>query len=336
MPRLPPQFNGTPAVIELRQTQGTWERDLEKKKLEIEKVKSYSNALNNLVLPVGVIAIGAGIGLGGYFLARGITSIAQAWNGEPIDNILDEANKIFKGSRGQNSDGSIPTLLCVTGKREGQVIVNTGIGSDWYIAGGLSGAFFNWIGAQRSKNIPGEEWVPIWGNFNKNAKTISDLTPGWLYLNDLEGGSSAVTDDYAYQGGDNWQEQQDWPTEEEIRAMGPHGTGAYRFEDFVDTSGVYESAWGINGWTYEEWIAMAIPPFREGPITDAWIEYMQAHPDRFDEATIEYFINLKAAQEAWADYVAPTGQGDIPDIEWPEPPGGWPTNGDEENGAESS
>jgi len=328
MPRLAPQFNGKPAVIELRNTQGTWERDLEKKKLEIEKVKSYSNALNNLVLPVGIVAVGAGIGLAGYFLARGITSLAQAYQGSAIDNILDEANKVFKGSRGQNSDGSIPTLLCVSGKREGQVIVNTGIGSDWYIAGGLSGAFFNWVGAQRSKNIEGESWVPIWGNFNKNAQTITDLTPGWLYLNDLRGGSSDVTDDYNYQGGDN-AENQGYPTQEEIQEEngwmrpgmpGEYGGGSYRYEDYEDTSGTYESAWSVNGWSYEEWLAM------DQPITQQWIDYMLSHPERFTEESVARFIAWKEYQESyWSEEnQPPSDSGTIPELDLPEPPGGWP------------
>jgi len=312
MPRLAPQFNGKPAVIELRQTEGTWERDLAKKKLEIEKIKAYSSAARNLILPVGVIAIGGGIALSGYYIARGLTSWAQAFAGDVIDNIHDEANKIFKGSRGQNSDGSVPTLLCVNGPREGQVIVNTGIGSDWYISGGLSGAFFYWIGSQSKEN----EWVPIWGNFNKDAKSIDGLTPGWLYLNDLAGGSSDVTDDYAYQGGSDY-----------VPPGGYTDTPWFVGPQEAQEESPYESAWSVNGWTYEEWIAMATPPFREGPITDAWIEYMQAHPERFDEETIQYFINLKSAQEAWADYVAPgadEGMYDIPELDLPEPPGGWP------------
>ena len=39
MPRLAPQFQGKPAVIELRNTKGTYERDLEKRKIELIKNK---------------------------------------------------------------------------------------------------------------------------------------------------------------------------------------------------------------------------------------------------------------------------------------------------------
>ena len=58
MPRLPPQFNGKPAVVELRQTKGTYERKLAQKKLEIAKIEAYSNVVRNSILPLGIIAAG--------------------------------------------------------------------------------------------------------------------------------------------------------------------------------------------------------------------------------------------------------------------------------------
>ena len=68
MPRLPPQFNGTPAVIELRQTKGTYERTLAKEKLKIQKIEAYSNAVKSSLLPIGIIGAGLGVGMSGYFI----------------------------------------------------------------------------------------------------------------------------------------------------------------------------------------------------------------------------------------------------------------------------
>ena len=86
--------------------------------------------------------------------------------------------------------------------------------------------------------------------------------------------------------------------------------GSYRYDDLYDTSGTYESAWSVNGWTYEEWREMG------SPITQAWIDYMQSFPDRFDEDTINYFIRLKEYQEAWAnpDNNPPIGQDTSTDV----------------------
>ncbi len=78
--------------------------------------------------------------------------------------------------------------------------------------------------------------------------------------------------------------------------------GSYQYDDLYDTSGTYESAWSINGWTREEWLEMG------SPITQEWLDYMQSFPDRFDQDTIDYFIRLKAVQEGWQENPPPIGQ----------------------------
>ena len=309
MPRLAPQFQGKPAVIELRNTKGTYERDLEKRKIELTKIKTYSGAVNDILMPIGMTSIGLGLGLGGYFVARGMTALAQAWLGETIDNILDEGKKVFEGIRGKNKDGSYATVLCISGPREGQVIVNSGLGNNWLGIGGLSGAFFLWIASVRSTNSE-DTWVPIYGNFNPNAKFIGGLSEGWLYLNDERGGSADVTDDYNYQSSDDSGNPPEGGGVEEFLRQ-----SSIRYEDYYDTSGTYESAWAINGWTYEEWLEMG------SPITQVFIDYMLLHPIRYPDYVVQYFINLMNYQETyWSEenqYPNPPefGSGEIPEID---------------------
>jgi len=264
MPRLAPQFNGKPAVIELRQTQGTWERDLEKKKLEIEKIKAYSNATHSLLLPIGITAVGIGAGMGLYYVGRGITAFAQAYLGDAIDNIIDTGEDLWNSATGRNMDSSYVTVLCVNGPKEGAVAVNQS--RTWLAWGGINSAIFismyqpnktnfwqgplAWAWGGLGEAIAGNEWLLIYGNFNKNAVRIEDLSPGWLYLNDMEGGSQHATEDYEFQGGD----ERGAPT---------------------------ETAWSIIGLTYEEWTEIG------QPITTAWLDYMALYPNIYSQGQID-------------------------------------------------
>jgi len=302
MPRLPPQFNGKPAVVELRQTKGTYERKLAQKKLEIAKIEAYSNVVRNSILPLGIIAAGMGIGFGGYFVARGLTAIGQAFAGDKIDNIADTAGKVFEGSKGLNQDGSYQTWLCIQDGVAGlgvasvnQVVVFSDW-SGWYGIGGIAGAFSKFVAVK----LAAGRWIEVYGNFNKEAIHVSQLSEGWY----TEENYNPPTGDPAAEYGENPEGEtidasdgELWYTEEGVPMI-----GSYRYGDLYDTSGTFESAWSINGWTREEWLEMG------SPITDAWLEYMRANPDRFDEETIAYFERLKEYQEAWADYTPPIGQ----------------------------
>ena len=311
MPRLPPQFNGTPAVIELRQTKGNYERTLENKKLEIRKIEAYSNAVRSSILPIGIICAGVGVGLAGYFVARGLTAIGQGIIGDPISDIKETADEVLEGSKGLNSDGSYQTWLCVESGRVGlgvaeinQVVVFSDW-SGWWGIGGIAGAFSKFVATQMAAGT----WYEVFGNFNKEAKYINQLSEGWYTK---EAYNPPRTDESPQEyGQDEFGEDIDasnadlWYTEDGVPML-----GSYRYDDLYDTSGTYESAWSVNGWTYEEWLEMG------SPITQAWIDYMQSFPDRFDEDTINYFIRLKEYQEAWAnpDNNPPIGQDTSTDV----------------------
>lgn len=295
MPRLPPQFNGTPAIIELRQTKGTYERKIQAKKLEIEKVKAYSGAVRNSLLPIGIIAGGLGLGMAGYFVARGLTAIGQGIFGDKIDNIADAAGAVFNGAKGLNSDGSYQTWLCIEGGVYGlgqstvnQVVVFSDF-SGSYVFGGISGAFSKFVATQ----LAAGRWLEVFGNFNKDAKHVSQLTEGWYTEENYTPPSGDAPTEY---GPDD--------------AYGSFVFGSYRYDDFYDTTGTYESAWSINGLTYDEWIAQATwPASLGGPITDEWLNYMRAHPERFTPEAIQYFENLQNLQQS---YWSPENPAPIP------------------------
>jgi hypothetical protein len=291
MPRLPPQWDGKPAVIELRQTKGTYERHIEKERLQIEKINAYSNVVRNSILPIGILGASVGVGLAGYFVARGLTSIGQGILGNPIQDIKDTADQVLEGSRGLNQDGSYQTWLCIEGGVAGlgvasvnQVVVFSDW-SGWYGIGGIAGAFSKFVATQLTAGV----WLEVFGNFNKDAKHVSQLSEGW-YVN--ENYTPPTGDEFAEYGENPEGETIDasdgelWYTEDGIAMI-----GSYRYDDLYDTEGTYESAWSVNGWTKEEWQEMG------SPITQEWIDYMKSYPNRFDEDTIAYFERLKEYQE---------------------------------------
>jgi len=287
MPRLAPQMNGNPAVIEQRVTLGDFERRIARKAIEGERAKDYATAINQLILPLGVASIGVGLGFGMYCIGRAIDNFSLAWNGGSFEKLKDGGDAVIQGSKGLNPDGSYQTFLCVQSPtREGRVVVNTWL-DGWWLLGGISGTFFSligWLGSQT-----GEVWIPVYGNFNKDAKRVEELSPGWLPKSQWE----EVNLGYTYMGGeqkpDYWQPP---PFEGEPRTA-------------------RESIWSINGWTQDEWLEHG------SPITELWMEYVRANPNDFD---VQYWENAYALQEAWGQEDGPfpewveAGMFDVPDL----------------------
>jgi len=75
MPRLAPQFNGSPCVIEMRHTTGTAERQLLKRALDVyEKDRKWDNVPNYLMSGAAFTAA-LGVGFGLYKIGQGISMI---------------------------------------------------------------------------------------------------------------------------------------------------------------------------------------------------------------------------------------------------------------------
>jgi hypothetical protein len=173
MPRLAP--DGT-RCSEYRITLGNQERKFFAKLI---KQDNQNKLIRSFSLPLTGLIIAGGIGLAGYFLLP-----------NPIDELKEKlqvgkeiVTNQFKRGSGQQDDGSFATILSTEGDTIGQVIVAPGSG--FPIIGALSGATVQLLRAAASSG----GWVGIYGNFNKEARRIEDLTEGWLYLNDLPGGS---------------------------------------------------------------------------------------------------------------------------------------------------
>jgi len=180
MPRLAP--DGV-RCKETRITTGTAERKMMALMIKENQKDRRQKYLSSFALPVSVIGLGLGVGVAGYFMAPSILQDAK----DKVQDLVNGISNTVKTSEGINSDGSYVTILCVgyADKRqfdgsaqspnEGRVIVNVGSGIP--VVGGLSSAFLYAVSYTSS-----EEWVGVWGNRNKDAKRIEDLSEGWLYL----------------------------------------------------------------------------------------------------------------------------------------------------------
>jgi len=171
MPRLPPQFNGTPAVISHRLELGDLERTLMRKQIAIMENRSKSNQVIELSKTLAVPAIIGVAGFGAfYFLSKALDNIGRAFNGLPLDNIQQSLRKGTNASRGYNSDGSYPTLLTVDENSFSQV------GSVRVDVPGFTGGFGSSAFILSKKRYE----IVVMGNFNENAQTVEELTPSWL------------------------------------------------------------------------------------------------------------------------------------------------------------
>ena len=173
MPRLAPDGS---RCKEHRITFGNQERKLLAK---LQKQQNNNTLIRSFAIPLTGLIIAGGVGLAGYFLMPNVV-------GEIKDklNIGKEVVKnTVKSSAGQQQDGSFATILSTEGDTIGQVIVATGSGIP--VIGALTGATLQLLRAASSSG----GWVGIYGNFNKNARMIDELSPGWSYLGSGEGQS---------------------------------------------------------------------------------------------------------------------------------------------------
>lgn len=178
MPRLAPDGKG---VNEHRMTLGTYERKLLQ---NFNRQQTWLDYTKALALPISILGIGAGIAFAGFFIAPQFIDEIK----EKVDIVKETVSKNVKRGSGQQDDGSYATILSTSGETIGNVIVAPGSGIP--ILGALVGASLQLL---RSQSQSGG-WQAIYGNFNKDAKRIEDLTEGWLYLNDLPGGSGQTWD----------------------------------------------------------------------------------------------------------------------------------------------
>jgi hypothetical protein len=191
MPRL------APSNCELQRLElGTYERQLMKKYLAEQKRANTLNAITNIG-KAGIFSFGgiAAAFIGGMFLAPNMIEEVK----EKIQVVKEVVDNQINNSSGQNKtsedgqEGGYATVLCVgykderqlTGEKspnEGKVVVAPGAGVP--IIGGLSGAALYVV----TYGQDDEEWVGIWGNKNKKATTIDELTQPWYYLDPKTGG----------------------------------------------------------------------------------------------------------------------------------------------------
>jgi len=167
MPRLLPQFNGKPAVIEHRMTFGDLERRLIREQAKVNRTDKLIENGTKLMVPA---IIGAAGFASFYFISKSIDNISRAFAGLPLDNIQQSIRKGGNATRGYNSDGSYPTILTVEPGRypEGTVRV---------FEPGLTGGFGSTAFlATINKNYE----ILVYGNFNLDAKDVTELSSGWL------------------------------------------------------------------------------------------------------------------------------------------------------------
>jgi len=178
LPRLAPNGNG---VNEHRMTLGTYERKMIQ---SLNRQQSWLDYTKALALPVSILGIGVGIAFAGFFIAPNFIDEIK----EKVEIVQETVSKNVKRGSGQQDDGSYATILSTSGGTIGDVIVAPGSGIP--IIGALVGASLHLLRSQSSSG----GWQAIYGNFNKDAKRVEQLSEGWLYLNDLPGGSGQTWD----------------------------------------------------------------------------------------------------------------------------------------------
>tara|TARA_R100001086_G_scaffold249973_1_gene192199 strand:- start:2731 stop:3264 length:534 start_codon:yes stop_codon:yes gene_type:complete len=172
MPRLAPDGS---RCKEHRITFGNQER---KFLAQLQKQQNNNTLIRSFAIPLTGLIVAGGIGLAGYFLMPNIITEVE----EKLEIGKQAVKNTVKSASGQQQDGSYATILSTEGANTGRVIVAAGSGIP--VIGALTGATLNLL-----RSVGQGGWVGIYGNFNKDAQTIEDLTEGWLYLNDLPGGS---------------------------------------------------------------------------------------------------------------------------------------------------
>ena len=185
MPRLAP--DGT-RCKENRITFGTSERKLLALAIKEQQKNRTQKYISSFALPISVLGLATGIGVAGYFMAPSIIQDAK----DKVNGFVQGVKNVAARSSGKNADdpvtgqkGGYATLLCVNGPAEGRVVVNQAGG--FPIVGSILESI-NTILIKSGELIGENEWVPIYGNLNKKARFIDELTEGWLYLDVTTGG----------------------------------------------------------------------------------------------------------------------------------------------------
>lgn len=182
MPRLAPN-----SCREERITFGTAERKLLAVAIKEQRANRIQKYVSSFALPISIVGVAVSIGVAGYFMAPSIVSEAK----EKLQEVKESFTNLSNTVAGKppidpvtKQSGGIQTALCVEGPAIGDVVTNVAAGVP--VIGGLVGWVNNFV---TTANALGENvWVPIWGNFNKGARRIEDLTEGWLYLDVATGG----------------------------------------------------------------------------------------------------------------------------------------------------
>lgn len=167
---------------------GTFEREKLKEIIKEQKRFKISNIGVGSGIALGGLFVAGAVGLAGYFMMPNLIDDVK----EKLDLIKSGTKKTVDRSSGLNDDGSYATILCVgykdsrqwtdqasgvnTSPNEGKVVVNKGSGIP--VWGGITGAGLFLI----SYGQDNEEWVGIYGNFNKDATFIDQLSDGWSYM----------------------------------------------------------------------------------------------------------------------------------------------------------
>jgi len=80
-------------TIEHRLTLGTYERAELKKVVKAEKVKDYAEAANQILLPLGVVAVAAGIGIAGRYIGQGLSEL-EIWPSFEFGDTREDGTKM--------------------------------------------------------------------------------------------------------------------------------------------------------------------------------------------------------------------------------------------------
>jgi len=78
VPRLAPQMNGTPCVMEHRLTLGTYERKQLEEVVDAYRRDKWLENIPNIVVPIAAIGIPVAIGITGYTVGMGVASLFGA------------------------------------------------------------------------------------------------------------------------------------------------------------------------------------------------------------------------------------------------------------------
>jgi len=171
---------------ENRITTGTAERKLMAALIKENRKDRVQKYVSSFAIPISILGLGFSIGIAGYFMAPSVIQDAKDKAKEVKETIQNLTNNISGKKPVDPSTGrsaGIQTALCVDGPAEGQVVTNKAAG----IIG--LGGIVGWINNFVTTAVPGKNtWVPIWGNYNRDAMHVSELSKGWYYLDVETGG----------------------------------------------------------------------------------------------------------------------------------------------------